>query len=490
MTMKRKLAASSLWSIFAAVFNNMSTMIVFIVLARLLSPVQFGIIAFATVFIDFSRVVVLGGIPDALIQRKEWDDDVATTAFWTNVGLGLVIALVLAAIAAPLAASAYGAEFGWVLAALSLILLVEGSSAVHVAKLRREFRHKVIAKRGVTTNVVSGIIGIALAYLGFGVWALVLSRLVAVGGSSVILWYATDFRPGFRFSIAHLRGFARFSSHQLGSQVLSQAGVQVPAFLVGALLGPAAIAQYRVGWRSLSLVISLVVLPIQQASVSSMSRLGHDRDAVGNAYLRITRTCALVALPAFLGLAAIAPDFVPVVFGPQWQTAGYILTAFALVAGPMTIGYFEGAAMSSVGRSDLTFLSSLASNIGNVLAAAVAISFGPLAVAAALTIRQHLTLPFALRLVNRSIGVSPLRAIKGIGPPYLAALGMAAVLTALRWGPLAKLTAFERLLICVPVGATVYPLLLLIFARKFVRETTTELMPLLPARLRQLVGFS
>jgi PST family polysaccharide transporter len=197
--MKKKLAASGLWSILAAIFNNLSTMLVFVALARLLSPMEFGVVAFATVFIDLSRIVVLGGIPDALIQRKEWDDEVASTAFWANLGLGVFISIALALLATPLTEKAYGSTFGWVLAVLSLTLVIEGASAVHVAKLRREFRHKVIAKRSITINIVSGFGGIAFAYFGLGVWALVLSRLIAVGGSSLMLWFATDFRPGLNF---------------------------------------------------------------------------------------------------------------------------------------------------------------------------------------------------------------------------------------------------------------------------------------------------
>src|SRR3546814_19196910 len=88
MTIKQKLAVSGAWSIVAAVFNNLSTIIIFVALARLLTPEQFGIVAYATVFVELRRTLVQGGIPDALIQRSEWDDSLASTACWTNLALG------------------------------------------------------------------------------------------------------------------------------------------------------------------------------------------------------------------------------------------------------------------------------------------------------------------------------------------------------------------------------------------------------------------
>src|SRR3546814_5255831 len=103
------------------------------------------------------------------------------------------------------------------------MLLLEGLSAVHLAKLRRDFRYRAIATRRIITNVIGGVIGVTLAFMGWGVWALVISRLITAASASVILWRATDFRPSFSFSFAHLRSIGRFSTHQLGSQLLGQA---------------------------------------------------------------------------------------------------------------------------------------------------------------------------------------------------------------------------------------------------------------------------
>src|SRR3546814_20785939 len=123
---------------------------------------------------------------------------------------------------------------------------MEGLSAVQLARPRRDFRYRAIATRRIITNVIGGVIGVTLAFMGWGVWALVISRLITAASASVILWRATDFRPSFSFSFAHLRSIGRFSTHQLGSQLLGQANAQVAPPFLGAFLGPAAIAQYRI----------------------------------------------------------------------------------------------------------------------------------------------------------------------------------------------------------------------------------------------------
>jgi len=179
MSIKANFAKSGMWMVTGAIFNNLSSTAIFIVLARLLTPVQFGIVAFATIFIDLSRVLVVAGIPDALIQRKEWDDKVASSAFWTNIAIASLICALIGGIATPISYFVYDATFALVLLALSLALFVEAITAVHTAKLRREFRYKAIASRNMAANVLGGAIGIALAWIGWGVWALVVSRLLS-----------------------------------------------------------------------------------------------------------------------------------------------------------------------------------------------------------------------------------------------------------------------------------------------------------------------
>lgn len=466
-----------------ALFNNLSSMLIFIVLARLLSPAEFGIVAFATIFIDLSRVLVVAGIPDVLIQREHWDDRVASTAFWANLLLGLLISLGLNLVMLIAAGESDTDTLRWVVAALSLTLIIDGSIAVHAAKLRREFGYKAIATRNAAAQVVSGVVGIALAFLGYGVWALVISRLAGVMLSSTILWSAAKWRPQMHCSLVHLRQLKGSFSFLLSS-LTGQANAHVAAFVVGAWLGPAALGQFRIGSRVLTMLINTFIVPLQTTAMSAFSRLDRGGDAIGRAYLRITRLGSIIICPAFFGLAAIAPDFVPLVFGEKWRVAGYVMTAMALTAGPAVLMYFAQPALAAAGKAPFVLLSNLAMLIGNTVAALLTMGWGVVAVAAGHSARGHLTLPFSLTLLRKGIGVRGWTAIRNILPTYLAAALMALVLTLARFFLLSELGELGRVALMMSVGPLIYLAVLLLFAPGFVKQARDEIEFLVPPSLR------
>jgi O-antigen/teichoic acid export membrane protein len=482
MSIKANFAKSGAWMVAGAIFNNLSSMIIFIALARLLSPVQFGIVAFATIFIEFSRVIVIAGIPDALIQRPEWDDYVSSSAFWMNIGISLAICLAIGGVAAPLSHFGYDETFALVLVALSFALLIEALTTVHTAKLRREFRYKAIATRNMVANVLGGIIGVALAAGGWGVWALVVSRLLSALLTSAILWQTSGWRPRLFFRWGHVRSLSATSSHLLGNQLIGQANSQVAGLIIGTAIGPAALAQFRVGTRILSLMSQLLITPLQAAAMSAFSRLGDEGKPIAPAYIRVTRSCSLLACPMFIGAAAVAPDLVHVLFGPKWHDAGTIMAISGLVVGPSVIMYFFTPALASAGRSALSFRHFIVALFVNLGVAVVAIPFGLIAIASGKTIESHLTLPYGIRLLSKGIALRFMDIVKAVGPAYLAALVMGAALMALWLLGLQTLQPFYRLIIMMPLGGLLYFALLGIFARPYLTSNLEELRSLIRPR--------
>lgn len=479
MSIKANFAKSGMWMVASAIFNNLSSTLIFIALARLLTPTEFGIVAFATIFIEISRVLVVAGIPDALIQQKEWDDDVASSAFWINIGISMAICLVICLVAAPLSYLGYDQTFALVLVALSAALFVEALTTVHTAKLRREFRYKAIASRNMAANVLGGVIGIALAAAGWGVWALVASRLLSASLTSIILWRTSGWMPRFIFRWGHVRGLRAISGHLLGNQLIGQANAQVAGLIIGSAIGPAALAQFRVGTRILTLMSQLLITPLQAAAMSAFSRLGDQGKSIAPAYVRVTRSCAILACPMFLGASAVASDAIRLLFGKQWDDAGIIMAINGLVIGPSVIMYFFTPALASAGRSALSFRHFIVAFFVNIAVAIVAIPFGLFAIASGKTIESHLTLPYGLKLLRQGIGLRMIEVFRAIGPAYLSALTMAAALTVLSNFALQNLSPVVRLGVMVPLGAILYTALLAVFARKYLVSNIEELRVLL-----------
>lgn len=489
MTLRKKLATSGAWTVLASLLNGLSSFVVFAILARLLTPSEFGVVAFATIFIEVGRTLVVAGISDALVKHSEWDQLVATTGFWINLFAGLILAVLLVLGSAAMVGEDYDRQFQLVLAVLSLDLIVEGFTAVHVAKLRREFRYRELATNGIATRLVSAVVGVTMAFAGAGVWALVASRLTASLGLSIILWNLSGFRPNFQFSSEHARRMTPFAANQLGSQLLAQLNGQAGALVVGAFLGPSAIAQYRVGARALNMITSIVISPLQQTALSGFARI-HDREvggSVATAYQRMTRITALVACPTFFGVAAIAPDLVELLFGPNWDQASDVLFILCIFVGPAVIGYFHGPALSGAGKANLSFLSAFVGAVGNFIFALVAAPFGLTWVAISQVVRPHLSLPLNLFFLKVGINADYLKILRDVIPPYFCSAAMFFFVLACRTMVLGDLHLIYRIAICIICGGIFYLYAMRLIAREFWRATVGEVLPLLPVSLRNHV---
>lgn len=485
MNIKANIFRSSLWSIFGTGSALVSNFVVFALLARLLQPVDFGLVAFAAVFIDLARSMILGSMPEELIRRKKWDETAASTAFWLNLAFALIFPVAIVAITVPLA-SAYGsAKLADVFLALSFSLLIDGMRGVHEAKLRREFGYKLLAIRTVTASLLGGIVGVLLAFYGFGVWALVASRLVAATLHTSIVLCSARWTPRLVFSRRECGVLLSFGADMMCARFLGQISGKVPDLAIGFVLGPIALAFFYVATRALNLLYQLAIMPLQTTSLSAFSRLDN-ATSVRRAYVRLTRTTALVSFPVFFGAAAIAPDFVVVCFGSQWQPSGAVMAALALGVLPATLLTFSQPALIAVGRTRLVLASNLLVLVMNSIVAFAVVSFGVVAVAVAQVVRAHLMAPIGLHMLTKGICLSFGQSLRSVAEPGIAAGLMATMVVLVRLA-LDDFPTTIRLTLCVMLGAAVYAVLLLTVARRYTAETMLELLPHLPAPARGLV---
>jgi len=489
MSIRGKVLSSSLWSVTGTGATMISSFVVFALMTRLVRPIDFGLVAFAALFIDTARGLMSGGIPIALIQRKTWDEDAASTAFWMHIGSAFLFVAAVAALALPLAgtdssiSSGSSAPLAAVFVALSASIVIDAVRGIHEAKLRREFGYKQLAIRTVIASLVSGLAGVALAFAGFGVWALVGNRLISSVLQTAIVIAAVRWRPKLLFSKAECAGLFRFGRDMIGALLLAQLNVRIADFAIGFVLGPLALAYFRVGSRAITFLVQVGITPIQTTSLSAFSRLG-EAPSIARAYLRMTRATALVSFPLFLGAAAVAPDFVAVCFGPQWAPSGPILTALGLVVAPATLLYFVQPALTALGRTKLVLASNLLTLVLNAVAALATVKFGVVAVAAGQTIRSFVTAPFALSILQKAIGLPMVQAMKSVAEPFIAAAAMAAAVLAARLYVFDSLSAPARLFLCVVLGSALYACLLLTVGRRQLGEVILELIPHLPPRAR------
>ncbi|MDG2531888.1 lipopolysaccharide biosynthesis protein [Caulobacter endophyticus] len=489
--LKPMLAKASLWSLVAALGTQGSTFVIFVILARLLQPRDFGMVAFAALFIDLSRGVMLGGIPEALIQRKIWDDAVANTAFWLNIIASMAFVVVAGLIAGGIVLQSGQLLFPMVFWALSATLLLDAVRSVQEARLRRDFQYKVMAGRAIIAALVGGVVGVACALAGLGVWALVVNRVVTSLVQTVVIWNAAPFRPRFHLTKSEVRPLLGFGASVVASRLVGQMNGRLPDFLIGLVAGPAALGMFRVGSRSLNFLSQTFIVPVQNMTLSAFSRI-EGREAMARAYRRFTQLCGLFTFPAFFGGAVIASDFIRLCFGEKWSESAKVMSVLSLAVLATTLMQFFQPAMQSVGRPRSGLKTEFIKlGAGAILVGGLSL-LGPFAAAFGDTARRYVSLPESFRMLKRELGLDARTLLGGVTLPLAAASFMALVLVAVRLLLLQDWTPLARLCLMCPLGGLLYAGFLLTAGRHFMRDMVASTRSMLPKPivriLERLVG--
>ncbi len=485
--LKQKTARAFAWSLLRSAFEQGFAFVVFLVLARLLAPDDFGLIAIAAAIIELLRLLSWSGMPEVVIRAPHLSEEMADTAFWTNVGVALVLAG-----GTLLAVDGIAAAFGQpalapVMQAMALIVVVSALGGIHNARLIRNFGHKALAMRALAANLAGGVAGISVALAGGGVWALVAQRLAAEVVQTLAMWVALRWVPRLRFRPAELPAMIRFGAGMTITNVTNIMTVRVQEALVGLHMPVAATGYFRVANRVIELITQMAFMPAHQAALPSFARLQDQRDDLGHAFLGAIRLGALVAFPAFLGLAAAAPHLVPFALGEQWRPSVPVLQALALIGVPLVVDLFLNPVLVAVGHSrSLAVYSVLKIALATALTLA-ALPFGVVAVAAGLALRGWVMLPMAMMLLHRACGLPREAVLGAMWPPLLAALSMAAATYALGQQLGALMPDGAVVATQVAFGAGLYVLLMLTAARAFVLESARQVMPVMPVGMREWV---
>jgi O-antigen/teichoic acid export membrane protein len=488
-TIKRLVFSASVWTFAGALVGQFSSFIIFAILARLLSPYEFGLVAFLALFVDLVRGTIVGGIPEALIQRAVWSKSSADTAFWLNiVSTTLFIGGVLGWILL-VPQSAQIPVTAWLFLALSFTLMVDAARAVHEAHLRRNFGYKLLAIRTALASIIGGVTGIISALLGLGVWSLVIQRVVTSLAQTITVWGLADYRPGLAFHQSELGPLLSFSSRVMVGRLVAQINGRLPDFIIGVVAGPAALGLFRVGSRSLNFLVQTLMAPLQTTTLSAFARLNGD-NSVSRAYARFTQLSAVLIFPAFMGSAAVAPDFIRVFVGEKWSGGEWIMVALSFTVFARALLHFFQPAMQAIGKPQKAIRPEVTRLFSGALIVTAASFGGPLAAAIGDTVRRYVALPQCLRILREELGLEPARLVRGVAAPFLCSTAMCGLVVLLQMTWLIDWSPHWRLAICIVAGAAIYPALLAIFARTFLADIAASARYGLPTRLRSMLDRS
>ena len=400
--------------------------IVQIVLARLLLPEDFGAIALVLVFISVAQVFVQSGFSTALIQKKEVLDIDFSSVFY----LGLVVAGFLYLVmyfAAPFISDYYQKPYLTpVFRVISITLFVGAINSIQNAVVSRHMVFKKLFFSSLGANLISGIIGITAAYLGYGVWALVASQLASDLAITVILWFTVRWRPALLFSLKRLRVLFSFGWKLLTASLLNTLYLQIRTPIIGRMFSLAELGFYNRGQQIPSLVVDNTDGAIQSVMLPALASQQENRNIVKEIVRRAIVTSSFIMFPAMIGLAAVAEPAVKIVLTEKWLPAVPFLQILCMAYALYPIHTANLQAINALGRSDIFLRLEIVKKVIGLIILAVSIPFGIYAIAWGVVlgslISSFINAYPNLKLLNYSY----LEQLKDIMPSLLISLIMGA----------------------------------------------------------------
>lgn len=427
--------------------------IVSVVLARLLAPEVYGTIALVTVFTAILNVFVDSGLGSALVQKKDADDLDFSSVFYFNVAVCCLLYLGMF-LAAPFIAEFYNRlELTPVIRVLSLTLVISGVKNVQQAYVSRTMQFKRFFFATLGGTVGAAVIGIAMAYCGFGVWALVIQQIFNATVDTIILWITVRWRPKRMFSWKRLKGLFCYGWKLLVSALLETVYGNLRQLIIGKMYSSADLAQYNRGRQFPDVIIANINSSIDSVLLPTMARVQEDAAQVKGMTRRAMKTSTYIMSPLMMGLAFCAQPVVRLVLTEKWLPCVPFMQIFCITYMFYPVHTANLNAIKAMGRSDLFLKLEIVKKVVGLVLLLSTMWFGVMAMAYSLLVSTLTGMIINSWPNKRLLHYSYLEQMKDILPGILLAFLMGCCVYPIQWLGLPDIVT---LLLQVPLGALIY----------------------------------
>jgi O-antigen/teichoic acid export membrane protein len=406
--------------------NGALQIVATIVLARLLAPEDFGLVAIVTVLMSFAPLLIDFGLGDATAQRNKITHNQISSLFWISSGIGLTIALAVAA-CSPLIAWIYREPR---LEAIALYCAVPfalaGVSNQHLALLRRTMQFGKIATIQIVSNLLGVFVAILMAIAGYGYWALVIrlivtSLCIAIGG-----WRASRWRPGFPVLDDEVKSMVRFGLHVVGFSLTYSAAKAVDRLALGLFYRPDEVGYYQNATNLYDNSLLQTLMQVHKVGSAALSKLQSNRAALRQKYEAALSALAFFVMPAAAVLSVTGDDLTVLLLGEKWRAAGVLLSIIALRGIFQVVESSQGWLHLSIGRADRWQYWGIVTLIVQVVAVIAGLPFGAKGVAAATVLTSLFIAVPSITYAGRPIGIGSAHVMRAVGPQLIGAISAAA----------------------------------------------------------------
>lgn len=451
--MKENTIRNFIWRFAERVSAQGVSLLVSIVLARVLMPEDYGSVALVTVFTTILQVFIDSGLGTALIQKKNADDLDFSSVFYFNVAVCIVLYMVMF-IAAPHIAQFYDRrELIPLIRVISLSLVISGVKNIQQAYVSRNMLFKRFFFATIGGTIFSAVIGIAMAYNGFGVWALVAQQLSNPAIDTLILWITVKWRPKLMFSWHRLKGLLSFGGKMLASALLATVYNNLWSLIIGKRYSPMDLAFYNQGEQFPMLIINNINTSIDSVLLPTMSRAQDNVEQVREMTRRAISISTYVMAPMMIGLAVVAPTLVELVLTEKWLPCVPFLRISCVTYIFFPIHTANLNAIKALGRSDLFLKLEIEKKVMGLTVLLCTMWYGVMAMAYSLLLTDVLSQIINSWPNRKLLNYSYPDQLKDILPGILLAVVMGACVLPLKLLPYHD---FVILMLQVLLGTVVY----------------------------------
>lgn len=454
------------WNAAGNVVQQLTLLVTMVVLARILSPQEFGIYALLMVFVSFSQILAQMGTASAVIYFDDLSDRFLSTVFYFTVGTSLAVYLLLAAGAGFLADFMEEPALRGLIQLIGLVLVINSLGMIQRALLEKkmDFRKVILVEK--SSLLVSSGIGITAAILGFGAKSFVMMALSQAILQLIGFTIFGRWRPRWMFGVRELRRMLSYSLNLVGFTIINYFARQSDNFLVGKFIGSGALGIYSVAYRIMLYPLENVSRVLIRVLFPAFSEVKHDNARFKRGYVQAISFIALVTFPLMLGLLAVAPLFVDVVFGEGWEELAPLLMILSLVGLQQSIVTTVGSIYLAKGTTGTMFWIGGINAVVTVLFFLGGVWFGIRGMAIAYLIANLLMLYPNLHYAWRQIELGVAEGLGELMPFLVTAIIMGVgVVVADRLGLFASFLPVFELGFLVLLGVLIYSAVLIVWAR-------------------------
>ena len=427
-SLKQKAAKGVLWSTVERFSVQGVQFLIMIVMARLLTPHDYGLIGMLAIFIAVAQSLIDSGFSQALIRKQDRTEADNNTVFYFNIVVSTLLYLILYA-SAPFVADFYNTpQLCPVMRVVCLSIIFNSLAVVQRALLTIRIDFKTQAKAALTAAVTSGAVGITMAYHGFGVWSLVTQQLLNLGINTGLLWLLSKWRPRLMYSWRSFHELFAFGSKLLASGLLDTIYRNIYPIVIGKLFSASSLGHYTRAHQFSEFPSSNLTGIIQRVTYPVLCEIQNDDARLASIYRRFLKLSAFIIFPLMVGLSSVAKPFVNIVLGPQWSFCGQLLQILCFGMMWYPIHSVNLNLLQVKGRSDLFLKLEIIKKILGISVLCITAPFGLIVMCYGLIFNSLVALAINTYYTGKLINVGFIRQMCDLLPTIALCLVMFALI--------------------------------------------------------------